>query len=315
MGKYLVQRVILAIPSVLIVTLGVFLLIRVIPGDVATLRLGADATPEEQQAFRAEYGLTDPLFVQYGKWLLNTVQGDFGESFWENRPIIDILVEKFPVTLQLAAMAIAMAVVVGVPLGVISAVKQDSMTDQAIRFFAILFIAIPAFWLAILLITFPAIWWGWKPPTGGFVNIWENPVQNLWVMFWPALVVSASTLALVLRLTRSSMLEVLRQDYIRTARAKGLGEQKVLNRHALRNAMIPVVTILGLQSAVLLGGSVIAEQVFVVPGMGRSLLGAIFQRDYPLLQAYVLLFALVYVVMNLVVDIMYSLIDPRIRFA
>jgi peptide/nickel transport system permease protein len=314
MTKYLIQRLVLAIPTILLVTLGVFLLVRVVPGDVATLRLAADATEEEIFQFRQQHGLTDPAAVQYVKWVGNALRGDLGDSFWERRPVSQIVVERFPVTLQLAIMAMTMAILVGIPLGVLSAVKQDSVADQFARFFAVLFIAIPAFWLAILVILLPTIWFGWKPPTGGYLHLWEDPVWNLWAMFWPALVVSASSLALTLRLTRSSMLEVMRQDYIRTARAKGLNSRAVLNRHALRNALIPVVTILGLQLAVLLGGSVIAEQVFVIPGMGRSLLGAIFQRDYPLIQAYVLLFALIYIVLNLAVDILYSVIDPRIRY-
>lgn len=314
MTKYLVQRLVLAIPTIFLVTLGVFLLVRVVPGDVATLRLAADATEEEIFRFRQEHGLTDPVAVQYLKWVGNALRGDLGDSFWERRPVTQIVVERFPVTLQLAIMAMALAITVGIPLGILSAVKQDSAADQIARFFAVLFIAIPAFWLAILLILIPTIWFGWKPPTGGYLHLWEDPLWNIWAMFWPALVVSASSLALTLRLTRSSMLEVMRQDYIRTARAKGLNSRAVLNRHALRNALIPVVTILGLQLAVLLGGSVIAEQVFVIPGMGRSLLGAIFQRDYPLIQAYVLLFALVYIVLNLAVDVLYSVIDPRIRY-
>ncbi|MQA00955.1 MAG: ABC transporter permease subunit [Dehalococcoidia bacterium] len=315
MRKYLIERLVLAIPVLVIVTLGVFLLVRVIPGDVAVLRLGPDATPEELQQFREEHGLTRPLMVQYVDWVGDALRGDFGESFWERRPVVEVVREKFPVTFELAVLSIAYSAALGIPLGVISAVKQDGWTDQLLRFGAILFLAIPAFWLGILMITFPSIWWGWKPPTAGFEHVWDDPLGNLYRMMFPAFVVGASTMALVLRLTRSTMLEVLRADYVRTARAKGLAERIVVGKHGLRNALIPVITILGLQLSVLLGGSVIAEQVFALPGMGTSMLQGVFRRDYPLIQAYVLIFAAIYVLMNLGVDLLYSVLDPRIRYS
>lgn len=314
MAKYILRRLILAVPVILIVTVGVFVLVRVIPGDVAALRLGANATPEQLEQFREDNGLLRPLPVQYGDWLLGVLRGDLETSLWEGRAVTTVIIEKFPVTMELALLSVLLSAVIGIPLGVISAVRQDSWVDQLIRFVAVFFLAIPAFWLAILIITFPSIWWGWTPPTSGWVHIWENPASNLWRIFWPALVISVSSIALIVRLMRSSMLEVLRQDFVRTARSKGLAERLVLYRHALRNALIPVVTVLGLQLSVLLGGAVIAEQVFAIPGMGRSMLQAVFQRDYPLIQGYVLIFASVYVVMNLVVDITYSYLDPRIRY-
>lgn len=314
MAKYIVQRLILAIPVILIVTIGVFVLVRVIPGDVAALRLGAQATPEQLDQFREEHGLLRPLPVQYADWMWGAVRGDLESSLWEGRPVTTVIMEKFPVTMELAVMSVVMSAIIGIPLGVLSAVKQDSWLDQLVRFVAVLFLAIPAFWLAILIITFPSLWWGWTPPTSGWVELWENPISNFWRLFWPAMVISASSIALILRLTRSSMLEVLRQDFIRTARSKGVAERLVLYRHALRNALIPVLTVLGLQLSVLLGGAVIIEQVFALPGMGRSMLQAVFQRDYPLIQGYVLVFATVYVAMNLVVDLAYSYLDPRIRY-
>jgi peptide/nickel transport system permease protein len=226
-----------------------------------------------------------------------------------------VLADKFPVTLELALLGVAISTVIAIPFGIISAVRQDSALDQGLRFIAILFLAVPAFWLAILVITLPQIWFGWKPPLTGYANLWQDPVFNLQRMIWPALIIGASSAALVMRLTRSSLLEVLRQDYIRTAWAKGLRERSVIYRHALKGAMIPVITIIGLQLSVLLGGAVIAEQVFSLPGMGRSMLGAISKRDYALVQSYVLVFSVVYLAMNLLVDLLYGYLDPRIRYS
>ena len=315
MAKYILRRAIGSVPVLLLVTFGAFALIRVIPGDLATLKLGQEATPQEINDYRAKLGLNDPVPVQYVKWLGNALKGDLGESQWEFRPVSEVVQDQFPVTFELALFAVAISTVIALPFGVISAVRQDSVLDQVLRFIAILFLAIPSFWLAILVITIPSIWWGWKPPLTGYAELWEDPAQNLSRMFWPAMVIGASSAALVMRLTRSSLLEVLRQDYIRTARAKGLRERAVIYRHALKGAMIPVATVLGLQLSVLLGGAVIAEQVFSLPGMGRSLLGAISKRDYPLVQSYVLIFSVVYLVMNLVVDILYGYLDPRIRYS
>lgn len=314
MGKYIVHRLVGTMPVLLLVSFGAFALIRVIPGDLATLKLGQDASPAEIEAYRRKLGLTDPIPVQYGKWVAGVLTGDLGESQWEFRPVTEVVRDKFPVTFELAMLAIVISTLIAIPFGVISAVRQDSLLDQGLRFIAILLLAVPSFWLAILLITLPSIWFGWKPPLTGYHHLWDDPAGNLARMIWPALVIGASSAALVMRLTRSSLLEVLRQDYIRAARAKGLRERSVVFRHALKGAMIPVVTIVGLQLSVLLGGSVIAEQVFSLPWMGRSMLGAISKRDYPLVQSYVLLFSVIYVVMNLIVDLLYGYLDPRIRY-
>lgn len=315
MATYILRRLIATIPVLLLVTFGAFALIRIIPGDLAALKLGEDATPLEMQEYRDKLGLNDPIPVQYVKWLANVARGDLGESQWEFRPVSEVVRDKFPVTFELALLAIVISTLIAIPFGIISAVRQDSMLDQVLRFTAILFLAVPAFWLAILLITLPSIWFGWKPPLTGYVEFWENPVANLQRMIWPALVIGASSAALVMRLMRSTLLEVLRQDYIRTAWAKGLRERSVISRHALKAAMIPVITILGLQLSVLLGGAVIAEQIFSLPGMGRSMLGAISKRDYALVQSYVLIFAIIYLLMNLVVDLIYGYLDPRIRYS
>jgi peptide/nickel transport system permease protein len=303
------------IPVLILVTFGTFALIRVIPGDLATLKLGQDATPAEIEEYREELGLTDPVPVQYAKWVGAVLTGDLGESQWEFRPVSDVVKDKFPVTMELALLATTISTVIAIPFGIVSAVRQDSWLDQGLRFIAVLFLAIPSFWLAILAITLPSIWFGWKPPLTGYANFWEDPATNLERMWLPALVIGASSAALVMRLMRSSLLEVLRQDYIRTAWAKGLKERSVIYRHALKGAMIPVITIVGLQLSVLLGGSVIAEQIFSLPGMGRSMLGAISKRDYPLVQSYVLIFSMIYLLMNLVIDLMYGYLDPRIRYS
>ena len=315
MATYILRRLIATIPVLLLVTYGAFALIRIIPGDLAALKLGEDATPLEVKEYRDKLGLNDPIPIQYVKWLGNVARGDLGESQWEFRPVSEVVRDKFPVTFELALLAIVISTLIAIPFGIISAVRQDSMLDQVLRFIAILFLAVPAFWLAILLITLPSIWFGWKPPLTGYDELWENPVANLQRMIWPALVIGASSAALVMRLMRSTLLEVLRQDYIRTAWAKGLRERSVVSRHALKAAMIPVVTILGLQLSVLLGGAVIAEQIFSLPGMGRSMLGAISKRDYALVQSYVLIFAMIYLLMNLVVDLIYGYLDPRIRYS
>ena len=315
MGTYILRRVLATIPVLLLVTFGAFALIRIIPGDLATLKLGLEATPEELDAYRAKLGLNDPIPVQYVKWLGDILTGDLGESQWEFRPVSEVVKDKFPVTFELALLAVAISTLIAIPFGVVSAVRQDSILDQSLRFIAILFLAIPAFWLAVLVITLPSIWFGWKPPLTGYAQLWDDPVQNLTRLFWPALVIGASSAALVMRLTRSSLLDILRHDYIRTAWAKGLHERSVILRHALKGAMIPVVTIVGLQLSALLGGAVIAEQVFSLPGMGGSMLAGISKRDYPLVQAYVLIFSVIYLLMNLVVDLLYGYLDPRIRYS
>jgi peptide/nickel transport system permease protein len=314
-ATYILRRLIATIPVLILVTFGAFALIRVIPGDLATLKLGADATPAEIEEYREELGLKDPIPVQYAKWAGATLTGDLGESQWEFRPVSEVVKDKLPVTMELALLATAISTVIAIPFGIISAIRQDSWLDQGLRFVAVLFLAIPAFWLGVLIITLPSIWFGWKPPLTGYTEFWENPVANLQRMIWPALVIGASSAALVMRLMRSSLLEVLRQDYIRTAWAKGLKERSVIYRHALKGAMIPVITIVGLQLSVLLGGSVIAEQVFALPGMGSSMLSAIGKRDYALVQSYVLIFSVIYLAMNLVVDLMYGYLDPRIRYS
>lgn len=315
MATYILRRLLATIPVLVLVTFGAFALIRIIPGDLAALKLGNDATPQEVKDYRKKLGLNDPIPMQYVKWVGGALKGDLGNSQWEFRPVADVVKDKFPVTFELALLAVVISTALAIPMGVLSAVRQDSWLDQGMRVVAILFLAIPSFWLAVLLITLPQIWFGWKPPLTGYAQLWNDPIQNLQRMIWPALVIGAASAAFVLRLMRSSLLEIMRQDYIRTAWAKGLRERTVIFRHGLKVGMIPVITVVGLQLSVLLGGAVVAEQVFGLPGMGRSMLGAISKRDYALVQSYVLIFSLVYLVMNLFVDLLYGYLDPRIRYS
>ncbi|MHB8577313.1 MAG: ABC transporter permease [Dehalococcoidia bacterium] len=314
MSTYILRRALASIPVLLLVTFGAFALIRVIPGDLAALKLGRDATPQEMKDYRVKIGLADPIPVQYVKWLGHAVTGDFGQSQWEYRPVASVVKDKFPVTLELALLAVIVSTAVAMPLGVLAAIRQDSLLDQSLRFVAIFFLAVPSFWLAVLLITLPPIWIGWKPPLTGYPSLIHDPLGNLARLIWPALVIGMSSAAFIMRLMRSTLLDVMRQDFIRTAWSKGLRERTVVFRHALKVGMIPVITAIGLQLSVLLGGAVIAEQVFGLPGMGRSLLGAISQRDYALVQAYVFVFAVTYLLMNLLVDLAYGFLDPRIRY-
>jgi peptide/nickel transport system permease protein len=312
LGRYIVNRIVLAIPVLLGVTVILFASVRIIPGDIAAARLGDQASPELVQQLREELGLNQPIYVQYASWLWNVVRLDFGDSLWTGRPVTEALGRALPVTAQLGAFSILIAVIIAVPFGVASAAAQDRWPDYVLRLISVGGLAIPNFWLATLVITYAAIWWGWTPVAGS-PSITDQP-DNIIKYGLAASIVGLSSSAIILRLTRSMMLEVLRQDYIRTAWAKGLTRNTVLTRHALRNALIPVVTLIGNQLGLVLSGAVVIEQVFGLPGLGRLLLDGINQRDYPQIEAAVLLFALGFVMVNLVVDVLYAAIDPRIKY-
>ena len=321
MGQYAIRRVLLFIPTILIATVLVFALFWIVPGDAAMMILtggegeeGGRVTDEELQNLRTSLGLDRPVYVQYGDWLWDLVRGDLGESTWyRNLSIIDELKDRFPVTLELAVLAILMAFVAGVPLGVISAVKQDTKIDYVSRVFSLGFIAMPSFWLGILVVYGLVYATGWLPPLG-YAVLWEDPLTNLEQLIFPALVLSSHAMALVARVTRSSMLEVMREDYVRTARSKGLAELIVIGRHALKNALLPVITISGYQFASLLGGVIIVEAIFVVPGIGTFLIEAITHRDFMVLQGVTVLVAVIVLSLNLIIDLTYGLLDPRIRY-
>lgn len=317
MLKYVTRRVLLIFPTLFILSLVIFGLLRVLPGDVAMMILGGeDAIKSESSinAIREKLGLNRPLYVQYAGWLWDTVRGDFGKSLYSDLSVGGQLAQRIPITLEIAILAKLLSIVVGVPIGIISAVKQNSFIDLSLRFLTIFFLAAPSFWLGLLVILGGALWFNWIPPLG-YNPIWKGPVANFQQLIWPVIILSHNGLAVIARMTRSSMLEVMREDYIRTARAKGLAEQMVIMRHALKNALIPVVTLAGLQFAALLGGTVIIEYIFGIPGIGSYFIQAIQTKDYPVVQGMVIAFATVFMLINLVVDILYGWLDPRISYS
>jgi peptide/nickel transport system permease protein len=315
MLPFLVRRLLLALPALLGVAATVFLLMRAVPGDVVTNLVGlqGNVTPERLAELRRMFGLDLPVHVQFREWLLAALQGDLGSSLRTGRPITTDLALRFPVTLELTLMSMLIAVAIAVPLGVLAALKRGSWVDYATSVFALLGLSVPGFFLGILLILLFSLRLGWLPPAG-YVPFMESPLQNLRHMLLPATSLGLILAAATTRIVRSTMLEVLSRDYVRTARAKGLGERTVIYRHALRNTLIPVVTVVGLQFGALLGGAVIIEHVFSLPGVGRFALEGINLRDYPVVQGAVLLVAATFIAVNLLVDILYSLIDPRVRY-
>jgi peptide/nickel transport system permease protein len=311
--QYLVRRVLAIIPVLFGISILVFLLVHLIPGDVAQILLGTQATDQQIETLRRTFGLDRPLPVQYVDWLSHIVRGDFGVSFRTNRPVLPDLVSRFGVTLQLTLTSMLVALVVAIPLGVISAANRGRTSDSVSRVVALLGLSIPNFWLGTLLILFVSLVLHWLPPVG-FVSLLDNPWLGIQTLILPALALGTAVAAFIMRMVRSSLLEVLRQDYIRTAYAKGLQDRSVLYRHALKNAFIPVLTVIGVQIGYLLGGAVIIESIFSLPGMGRFLLDSISNRDYSIVQGGVLFIALIFCLVNLSVDLVYAWLDPRIRY-
>lgn len=316
MNFYVMQRILAALPTLFIASVIVFLSVRLIPGDVIDLMLAQGSgtgSPVERELLVNALGLDKPMLIQYVDWIYGIVfQGDFGRSLWTSTPVIESLAERLPVTLQLSFMAMVISLVFAIPIGIYSAVRQDSALDYITRSVSILLLAIPSFWLGTMVMVMPSIWWGWTPETR-FVPFTVDPIQNLKQLILPAFILGTAMSALVMRMTRTMMLEVLRQDYIRTAWAKGLSERKVVVRHALRNALIPVITLIGLQVPLLLSGAVILEQIFVIPGLGSLLLEAVSSRDYPIITAVFLIVGVAVVFINLLVDISYGWLDPKVR--
>ena len=304
MLKYILKRLLMMIPVLLGVIVIMFTLGEVTPGDPAQVIAGEAATPEMLQAVRDEFGMDDPFFVRLGNYVFGVVQGDFGTSWQTRRPVSDEIFARFPHTMRLAGMGIVLALVIGIPLGIVSAIRQYTLVDSGATFFALIGVSIPNFWLGMLLIMFFTVWLGWLPATG-----FTEPLQ--WIM--PTIAIGTGSAAVIMRMTRSSMLECIRQDYIRTARAKGQTEGKVIFKHALRNAMIPVTTTAGLSFGFLLGGAVLAETIFAIPGLGRFMVSALSDRDWPTAIGGVLLIAVSFSFVNLLVDILYAFLDPRIR--
>ena len=319
MRTYIVKRSLLFIPTLLLVTVVVFTVLRVIPGDPAIMILGGDDaeedfSQEQLAALRAKLGTDKPIYVQYVIWISKMVRGDFGISFfYEGDKVSDDLKDRVPVTLELGLMSLILASIVAIPLGVISAIKHDTVGDYVTRVITIMGIALPNFWVAIMMIFFLVLFFNWAPPLA-YVAPWDDPWVNFQQLIFPAIALGTSNMAFIARITRSAMLEVLHEDYIRTARAKGLGEGVVIFRHALRNALLPVVTLLGFEFGRLISGTVIIEVIFLVPGMGRLLITSIFHRDFPEIQAVIVLIAIVVLTSNLILDLAYAWLNPRIRY-
>ena len=313
MRRYVLRRLLIAVPSLLIASLIVFTLPRLIPGDVVQLMFEEKAYAKDIEEMRAKLGLNRPIPVQYVEWLGRVVRGDLGESLWTRQAIVDELGRRMPVTVTLGFEALVVAILIGVPIGIIAAVRQDGPLDFFARSAAILGLSVPAFVTAIVVILLPAIWWGWSP-VSTFVRFSSDPAAYALQFILPAIILGIASAAAIMRLTRGMLLEVLRQDYVRTAWAKGLGERVILMKHALRNAVIPVVTLLGTQLPQIIGGTVIIETVFGLPGMSRFLFDAINQRDYPVIQGVNLVVVSVIVLVNLAVDALYAVLDPRIRY-
>jgi peptide/nickel transport system permease protein len=317
MQAYIVRRVLALIPTLFFASLIVFVTVRMIPGDVIDLMLSQNdigASKMGREQLEKALGLDQPMWIQYGRWMGAILfHGDFGRSLWQNTPVNEQLLQRLPVTFELGLMALIVGLSVAIPIGVYSAIRQDTPGDYVARSFSILMLAVPSFWLGTMVMVFPSLWWGWSPPIQ-FVTFSKDPWANLSQMIIPSIILGCALSAITMRLTRTMMLEVLRQDYIRTAWAKGLGEKLVVARHALRNALIPVVTLIGLQAPLLIGGAVIMEQIFVIPGMGLLLLDAVSQRDYPVITGVFLIVGVAVMVINLIVDLSYGLLDPKVRY-
>jgi peptide/nickel transport system permease protein len=320
MRRYVLRRLLLFVPTLFGASLLVFILLRLVPGDIAEIlvyQTGSESSTVQKkqiQQIRAELGLDRPVLVQYGHWMWDALRGDFGQSYSQRRPVSAILAERFPRSMELAALTLFLAVIWAVPLGVVSAVRQNSWVDYLARIVSLSGLSLPLFVTGALILWLLVRFFRWIPPLE-FVPFTENPLENLKQLIWPALCQAYYISAPITRLTRSQMLEVIRHDYVRTARAKGLAERAVIYRHALKNALLPVVTFVGWWGGRLLGGLVIMEIIFVVPGMGTSLVQAVSQRDYPTVQAFIFVMAVVFLLVNLAVDLLYAWLDPRIRYA
>jgi peptide/nickel transport system permease protein len=310
MKNYIIRRVLMLVPILLGISIAIFLIMQLIPGDVVSGILGIEETPELRAMWEKKLGIDRPLVTQYLSWIGGVVRGDFGESFRTGAKVFPEILWRFSISAELAILAC----VVAFPLGILSALKRNSVIDRNVRVLALLGVSVPGFAFATLLILFMALVFGYYPPIK-YVSLLENPLKNLEIMIFPAIVLGSSMAGSVMRMTRSSLLEVLRQDFIKAVRATGAPERVTIMRHAFRNASIPIVTLVGMQIGILMGGTVVIEQIFSIPGLGQYLLTGIFQRDFPIVQGTVLFMAVIYVLINLLVDILYTYIDPRITYS
>ncbi len=320
MCAYLIRRLLLTIPTIFLVTVIVFFLVRLIPGDVIKMmvaEISEQATnfdvEETERNIREALGLDVPVYVQYVRWLSKAAIGDLGKTLWTETPVTEVIFARLPVSIELGILAMLTSVIIALPIGVVSAIRQDTGIDYLGRSFAILLISLPSFWIGTMVVVYPAIWWRWAPPLE-YVSFLKGPAENLLQFIIPAIILGMVLSGVTMRMTRTMMLEVLRQDYIRTAWAKGLTERVIIYRHALKNAMIPVITVIGTQVTILIGGAVITETIFALPGIGRLLVEAINKRDYPIISGINLVLATFVLALNLVVDLAYAYLDPRVSF-
>ncbi len=324
MRTYIIRRLLILIPTVILISIIIFFLIRIFPGDIIDVIQAEPGAEELERAMiMRKLGLDAPPITQYLRWVgvvpqmdgsvSGILQGDLGISWWRKIPVVELLASAWPVTVQLGIMGLIVAQLIALPVGIYSAIRQDKWGDYIGRSLAILFISLPGFWLGTMVIVFPSVWWGYMPPIM-LIRFTDNPIGNLQMFIVPATVLGMHLCGLTMRMTRTMMLEVLRQDYVRTAWAKGLRERVVIVRHALKNALIPVISIVGLQMPIMIGGSVIIERIFVLPGMGRLIISAVLNRDYPLVSGVLLIFSVIIVLINLMVDLTYGFLDPRIHY-
>ena len=314
MRAYIVRRLLLSAVVLALISVGVFWLLRLGPGDIAQVALGQGASQEQVGAMREHLGLNEPVYLQYFRWMGQVFRADLGESAISGTPVAGELTSRLPVTAELLIITLLVTVAIGIPAGVVSALYRNSPIDYTVRVAATIGLSVPVFWVATLVILLPNQWWGYSPPLGRTVGFFDDPVGNLRQFVPPAVILGTAAASGIMRLTRSALLEVLRQDYIRTARSKGLRERMVIWRHALRNSLVPVVTVLGLQVAALLGGAIIVEQIFTLRGLGKYIYQSIVIKDFAVVQTMALYVALVVVLMNVVVDITYAWLNPRIRY-
>jgi len=320
MSTYFVRRLIMMVPNLFIVTIIVFLLVRMVPGDVIDSMMADSAGQfvgatniESREALEKALGLDVPVHVQYGRWVSGIFRGDLGDTLWGYEPVSAKIVGRLPVTFELGLMSIIIGLLIALPIGIYSAIRQDTISDYMARSVAIVFISVPSFWVGTMIMIYPAVWWGWAPPME-LIPFTEDPLGNLGMFIIPSVLLGLGLSGTTMRMVRTMMLEVLRQDYIRTAWSKGLKEKVVIMRHALKNALIPVVTIIGFQIPILVGGSVIIEQIFVLPGIGRLMVSALSQRDYPIVSGVNLILASSVLIINLLVDLTYAYLDPRLQY-
>ncbi|MDA0262686.1 MAG: ABC transporter permease [Chloroflexi bacterium] len=317
MHKYVAKRLLYSIPGLFGITIIIFFALRILPGDPLTILYGdggrANLTDADVTAIKHDLGLDKSLVIQYGEWLQDIFTGKMGESFWRGDSVSEMILRRGPLTAEIAVIAVLVSWLIGLPVGIIGAIRQNSIADYVTRFFTIIFLAVPSFWVAILVVVFSLLAFNYRPPLG-IIQIWENPIANLQIVLAPGIVLGLATSAYIARMARTTLLEVIRDDYVRTARAKGLSERTVVLRHALRNALLPVITLSGVLFGLLLGGSVAVEAAFTVPGLGSALVQAFSERDFVVVQNLVLLYGIIFVLVNLSIDLAYAWLDPRIRY-